>query len=202
MNFHFLIYCFLYTKESQQHTKFCWFSIFPLNKPWGRGTMQPSAVIGYVYFINLNWHYNFRACVEYPHQSIRINTLSVFAKYELWWCMIFIQVIKYRNYILVTKCLHLIFLKYWVGHFFVKAVNKDDGDLSSNSAEQRVRTGFKLTYLVTLNLNVTLNYVSICSNLPVLNGRLPFLLEIVSRPPVWSLNLSFWGKHVQIFNFL
>ena len=41
----------------------------------------------------------------------------------------------------------------------------------------------------------------ICSNPPVLNGRLPFW-EVVSRPPVWSRNLPFWAKHVQIFNFL
>ena len=36
-------------------------------------------------------------------------------------------------------------------------------------------------------------YLSICSNLPILNGRLSFW-EVVSSPPVWSRNLSFWGK--------
>ena len=41
----------------------------------------------------------------------------------------------------------------------------------------------------------------ICSNPPVLNGKLPFW-EAVSRPPTWSRNLPFWGKHVKIFNFL
>ena len=25
--------------------------------------------------------------------------------------------------------------------------------------------------------------------------------EVVFRPPVWSRNLLFWGKHLQIFNF-
>ena len=66
--------------------------------------------------------------------------------------MIFIQVIKYRNYILVTENLHLIFLKYWVGHFFVKGVNKDDGDLSSNSAEQKVWTGFNCHFKLHIHI--------------------------------------------------
>ena len=43
--------------------------------------------------------------------------------------------------------------------------------------------------------------IFICSNPPVLNGRLLFW-EVVSGPPVWSLNLPCQGKHVQIFKFL
>ena len=44
------------------------------------------------------------------------------------------------------KTLHLIFLKYWVGHFFMKGVDKDDGTLSSNSVEQNGGTGFNSIY--------------------------------------------------------
>ena len=119
------------------------------------------------------------------------HTLSVFAKYEICWCMIFIQVIKYRNYILVTENLHLIFLKYSVGHILWKELIKMMGIWVVTLLNKKCKQ----------DLTATLNYISICPNLPVLNGRLPFW-EIVSHPPVWSRNLSFWGKHVQIFNFL
>ena len=49
--------------------------------------------------------------------------------------MIFAEVIKYRNYILVTKTLHLIFLKDSLSRsFFVTGVGTDGGD-SSDSVE-------------------------------------------------------------------
>ena len=41
--------------------------------------------------------------------------------------------------------------------------------------------------------------ILICYNCSVLNGRLP-CWEVVCRPPVWSRDLPFWGKHVKIFN--
>ena len=42
--------------------------------------------------------------------------------------------------------------------------------------------------------------LNIHSNPPILNGRL-LIWEAVSHPPVWSRNLLFWGKHLQIFQF-
>ena len=40
----------------------------------------------------------------------------------------------------------------------------------------------------------------VCSIPHVLNWKIPFW-EVTFRPPVWSWDLSFWGKHVQVFIF-
>ena len=71
------------------------------------------------------------------HQKVILkNTIAVFAKYELWWCIIFIQVIKYRSYILITENFASDFPEILSRSlFYMKRVDKADWDLRSNPVE-------------------------------------------------------------------
>ena len=44
---------------------------------------------------------------------------AVFGKYELWWCIILFKLSSIEIISWSGKTLHLIFLKCWVGHFFI-----------------------------------------------------------------------------------